>query len=133
MSYAQCMSEMPGTSSHISFPKHITSKNKSFRFSTIQPVPLLGGPNSSRDEVEQFYNFWEHYSSWREFSYLDVEDKSKGENRYERREIEKINKVGGLAFYLEVPIVLLAAVVGRKREAQEGVYEEDIHARRRHI
>jgi len=68
-------------------------RNNAFRFSTIQPVPLLGGPDASRDEVEQFYNFWSSWSSWREFSYLDVEDKSKADNRYERREIEKINKV----------------------------------------
>ncbi|KAI1713986.1 dnaJ domain-containing protein [Ditylenchus destructor] len=62
------------------------------RFSNNQPVPLLGDANSSRDAVDHFYEFWFDFSSWREFSYLDSEDKSKGEDRYERREIEKMNK-----------------------------------------
>ena len=33
------------------------------------------------------------FRSWRDFSYLDSEDKTKGEDRWERREIEKQNKV----------------------------------------
>lgn len=44
--------------------------------------------------MEHFYEFWFDWCSWREFSYLDAEDKSKGEDRWERREIEKMNKVG---------------------------------------
>jgi DnaJ family protein C protein 2 len=43
--------------------------------------------------VEHFYDFWFNWRSWREFSYLDEEDKSKGGDRWERREIEKQNKV----------------------------------------
>lgn len=49
---------------------------------------------SDRSHVEHFYDFWFDWCSWREFSYLDAEDKSKGEDRWERREIEKMNKVG---------------------------------------
>lgn len=64
-----------------------------FRFSIVQPVPELGDMNSDRDHVERFYDFWFNFSSWREFSYLDSEDKSRGEDRWERREIEKQNKV----------------------------------------
>ncbi|CAD5221601.1 unnamed protein product [Bursaphelenchus okinawaensis] len=63
------------------------------RFSNEQPVPLLGDIDSTRDEVEDFYDFWLHFSSWREFSYKDEEDKSKGEDRWERREIEKQNRI----------------------------------------
>lgn len=63
------------------------------RWSTKQPVPMLGDENSSREDVEQFYSFWFEWNSWREFSYLDEEDKEKGEDRWERREIEKQNKV----------------------------------------
>ncbi|PIO71317.1 Myb-like DNA-binding domain protein [Teladorsagia circumcincta] len=62
------------------------------RWSTRQPVPSLGKVDSSRTDVEAFYNFWFDFSSWREFSYLDEEDKERGEDRYERRELEKINK-----------------------------------------
>uniref|UniRef100_A0A914XXM4 DnaJ homolog subfamily C member 2 n=1 Tax=Panagrolaimus superbus TaxID=310955 RepID=A0A914XXM4_9BILA len=63
------------------------------RFSKVQPAPLLGDINASRSDVEHFYEFWYSFPSWREFSYLDAEDKSKGEDRYERREIEKQNKI----------------------------------------
>lgn len=43
--------------------------------------------------MEHFYEFWFDWKSWREFSYLDAEDKTRGEDRWERREIEKQNKV----------------------------------------
>lgn len=58
-----------------------------------QPVPLLGEMSDDRDVVEGFYHFWLHFNSWREYSYKDSEDKSKGEDRWERREIEKQNRV----------------------------------------
>uniref|UniRef100_A0A0N4Z3P0 DnaJ homolog subfamily C member 2 n=1 Tax=Parastrongyloides trichosuri TaxID=131310 RepID=A0A0N4Z3P0_PARTI len=63
------------------------------RFSKKPKVPHFGDMSSSREEVERFYDFWLHFESWREFSYLDEEDSSKGEDRYERREIERMNKV----------------------------------------
>lgn len=42
--------------------------------------------------MDHFYNFWYDFESWREFSYLDEEDKDKGQDREERRWIEKQNK-----------------------------------------
>ena len=63
------------------------------RWSNIRPVPELGDEKSDRETVEDFYDFWYNFDSWREFSYLDEEDKEKGEDRYERKWIEKQNKV----------------------------------------
>ncbi|KAI6215989.1 DnaJ-like protein subfamily C member 2 [Aphelenchoides besseyi] len=63
------------------------------RFSTSTSVPQLGDLESKREDVERFYDFWLHFKSWREFSYNDKEDKSRGEDRYERREIEKMNRI----------------------------------------
>merc|ERR1711874_177457 len=55
-------------------------------------VPLLGKPDDTRQKVNRFYDYWYDFDSWREFSYLDEEEKEKGENRDERRWIEKQNK-----------------------------------------
>jgi len=62
------------------------------RWSNKTPVPLLGSDDSSRQEVDKFYSFWYDFDSWREFSYLDEEDKEKAGDKWERREIDKINK-----------------------------------------
>ncbi|XP_059151101.1 dnaJ homolog subfamily C member 2-like [Physella acuta] len=62
------------------------------RWSTKKRVPRLGDENTPFEEVNSFYSFWYEFDSWREFSYLDEEEKEKGENREERRWIEKQNK-----------------------------------------
>lgn len=49
------------------------------RWSVKKPVPRLGGPDTPRNKVEKFYSFWYEYDSWREYSYLDEEDKESGQ------------------------------------------------------
>jgi len=62
------------------------------RWSTKPSVPELGDSDSSRQDVDRFYSFWYDFDSWREYSYLDEEDKEKAGDKWERREIDKINK-----------------------------------------
>ncbi|XP_046427498.1 dnaJ homolog subfamily C member 2 isoform X2 [Neodiprion virginianus] len=62
------------------------------RWSEKKPVPQLGGPDTPREKVERFYSFWYEFESWREYSYLDEEDKESGQDRDMRKWIEKKNK-----------------------------------------
>lgn len=48
------------------------------RWSKNKRVPQFGTMESSRDDVNDFYSFWYSFDSWREYSYLDEEDKDKG-------------------------------------------------------
>jgi len=48
------------------------------RWSKKKRVPDIGSMESTREEVDAFYSFWYNFESWREFSYLDEEDKDKG-------------------------------------------------------
>ena len=40
-------------------------------------MPKLGADDMSRDTLDKFYKFWYEFESWREYSYLDEEDKEK--------------------------------------------------------
>ena len=61
------------------------------RFSKTQPVPMLGNENSTKSEVDEFYNFWYNFDSWRSFEYLDEDVPDDNENRDQKRHVEKKN------------------------------------------
>ena len=48
----------------------------------MQPVPGLGHVDSTKDEVEGFYDFWYNFDSWRSFEWYDKEV-NEGSDKYE--------------------------------------------------
>ena len=62
------------------------------QWSLQKPVPLIGTDQDTIDQVDDFYNFWYNFKSWREYSYLDEEERKNAECKEERRYIDKINK-----------------------------------------
>ena len=63
------------------------------RWSDSKYVPQLGNDFCTKEYVENFYHFWYNFESWREYSYLDEEDKERGQDRSERKWIERQNKL----------------------------------------
>ena len=61
------------------------------RFSKTHPVPLFGDDKSTKEDVENFYNFWYNFDSWRSFEYLDEDVPDDNENRDQKRHMERKN------------------------------------------
>lgn len=62
------------------------------RFSKNKPVPKFGDEKSTKEQVEEFYNFWYNFDSWRTFEYLDEDVPDDNENRDQKRFVERKNK-----------------------------------------
>lgn len=61
------------------------------RFSKTHPVPTFGGEDATKEHVDDFYNFWYNFDSWRTFEYLDEDVPDDNENRDQKRHVERKN------------------------------------------
>ncbi|KAI9745082.1 MAG: hypothetical protein M1818_001360 [Claussenomyces sp. TS43310] len=61
------------------------------RFSRVQPVPKFGDEKSAKEEVEEFYNFFYNFDSWRSFEYQDEDVPDDNESRDQKRHVERKN------------------------------------------
>ncbi|KAE9599368.1 putative DnaJ domain-containing protein [Lupinus albus] len=61
------------------------------RWSVNQPIPKLGDDNTPLKEVDNFYNFWYSFKSWREFPHADEFDLEQAESRDHKRWMERQN------------------------------------------
>ncbi|KAI8853725.1 hypothetical protein BC829DRAFT_439823 [Chytridium lagenaria] len=68
---------------------------KESRFSK-EPLPPFGGPDATREEVEDFYQSWFSIDSWRTFELMDEEEESSGDSREEKRYYERKNRAARL-------------------------------------
>jgi DnaJ family protein C protein 2 len=55
-------------------------------------VPELGNEKSTKKDVEDFYEFWFNFDSWRSFEYQDEDIPDDNEHRHQRRHVEKKNQ-----------------------------------------
>lgn len=88
------------------------------RFSRVEPVPLLGGPNDSKADVEGFYDFWYNFDSWRSFEYLDKEV-NEGSDRF-----VALSKTSHILLKLTMTILAETTNVTLKRKTKLTVPEE---------
>lgn len=61
------------------------------RWSIIQPVPSLGDNETDITSVDDFYDFWWTFKSWREFPHADDFDLEQAESREHKRWMERQN------------------------------------------
>ncbi|CAK9318124.1 unnamed protein product [Citrullus colocynthis] len=61
------------------------------RWSVNQSVPSLGDDKTPLKEVDDFYNFWYAFKSWREFPHADEFDLEQAESRDHKRWMERQN------------------------------------------
>ncbi|MFS7926793.1 putative transcription factor MYB/SANT family [Helianthus anomalus] len=61
------------------------------RWSVSQPIPMLGDDNTPLKEVDEFYDFWFAFKSWREFPHEDEYDLEQAESRDHKRWMERQN------------------------------------------
>ncbi|CAK8579341.1 unnamed protein product [Lathyrus sativus] len=61
------------------------------RWSVTQPIPSFGDDKTSIKEVDDFYNFWYSFKSWREFPQSDEFDLEQAETRDHKRWMERQN------------------------------------------
>ena len=85
--------------SDIKKPSHFYKKWGAFfesegRFSEVQPVPKFGDDKTTKEELDEFYNFWTNFKdvSWRSFEYLDEDVPDDNADRDHKRHIEKKNR-----------------------------------------
>ncbi|CAM9284857.1 unnamed protein product, partial [Sphacelaria rigidula] len=68
----------------------VFERNK--RFAVILPAPSLGEDDTPIDEVNNFYEYWVNFESWRDFSLAGEHDLEDAQDRFEKRWMMKENE-----------------------------------------
>jgi len=61
-------------------------------WSNKKPVPDIGDMGTDLKKLNKFYDFWDKFDSWRDFTVFDEYNLDEADSRYERRYMERENK-----------------------------------------
>ncbi|KAA8894334.1 DnaJ domain-containing protein [Sphaerosporella brunnea] len=100
------------------------------RFSKQQPVPKLGNEKSTKEEVDEFYNFFYNFDSWRTFEYLDEDVPDDNENRDQKRyrkneDIARLRELVDKALGLDPRIRIFKEQERERRNAKKNAREAE--------
>ncbi|CAM9187553.1 unnamed protein product [Scytosiphon promiscuus] len=118
--------EATGPNSFYKVYEPVFERNK--RFAVILPAPSLGDDETPIDEVNNFYEYWVNFESWRDFSLEGEHDVEDAHDRYEKRWMIKENERKAKDLKRK-EVKRLALLVDRARAVDPRIIRERIRER----
>ncbi|CAN0294568.1 unnamed protein product [Ectocarpus sp. 12 AP-2014] len=118
--------EVSGPTSFYKVYEPVFERNK--RFAVILPAPSLGDDDTPIDEVNNFYEYWVNFESWRDFSLEGEHDVEDAHDRYEKRWMIKENDRKSKELKRK-EVKRLALLVDRARAVDPRIIRERVRER----
>ncbi|CAB1113452.1 unnamed protein product [Ectocarpus sp. CCAP 1310/34] len=118
--------EVSGPTSFYKVYGPVFERNK--RFAVILPAPSLGDDDTPIDEVNNFYEYWVNFESWRDFSLEGEHDVEDAHDRYEKRWMIKENDRKSKELKRK-EVKRLALLVDRARAVDPRIIRERVRER----
>ncbi|CAM9565388.1 unnamed protein product [Ectocarpus sp. 12 AP-2014] len=118
--------EVSGPTSFYKVYEPVFERNK--RFAVILPAPSLGDNDTPIDEVNNFYEYWVNFESWRDFSLEGEHDVEDAHDRYEKRWMIKENDRKSKELKRK-EVKRLALLVDRARAVDPRIIRERVRER----
>eukprot|EP00903_Cladosiphon_okamuranus_P019993 g18368.t1 len=118
--------DVSGPDSFYKVYEPVFERNK--RFAVILPAPSLGDDETPIDEVNNFYEYWVNFESWRDFSLQGEHDVEDAHDRYEKRWMIKENDRKSKELKRK-EVKRLALLVDRARAADPRIIRERVRER----
>eukprot|EP00752_Nemacystus_decipiens_P004036 g3695.t1 len=118
--------DVTGPNSFYKVYEPVFERNK--RFAVILPAPSLGDNDTPIDEVNNFYEYWVNFESWRDFSLQGEHDVEDAHDRYEKRWMIKENDRKSKELKRK-EVKRLALLVDRARASDPRIIRERVRER----